>query len=350
MALVRYISVKNLRSHSSFESDLKSGVTVITGPNGSGKTTIIEAIYSALQGTALKGSDIDMLKNNQPWWRVDITLDDNTRTIKFDPEKKYSRKQFLIDSKTTARLPQKLKYPVVLFEPEDLRLINGSPTRRRYFIDKLISQIDSLYSANLRKYDRALKQRNNLLKQHPNSNQIFVWDVAISEYGEYIINKRLEFVGELNKKIVDAYQKISKTKDQISITYSYAGSSNLKQKLLNDLSANFRRDVATGNTSVGPHRHDILFSINNKLAISTASRGEVRTIILALKFLEVDILEEKTGKKPIVLLDDVFSELDETRQNALSNTIHNNQIIITSTHTLSKSSNFKEIKLKYNQD
>lgn len=345
MAWVNYISVKNLRSHDNFESDLLKGVTVITGPNGSGKTTIIEAIYSALQGTSLKGSDVDMLKNNQPWWRIDIKLDDNERTVKFDPEKQYSRKQFTVDNRTTARLPQKLKYPIVLFEPEDLRLIQGSPTRRRQFIDRLISQIDPIYSVNLRKYERALKQRNNLLKQQPSSNQIFVWDVSISEYGEYIVNKRLEFIAELDKKITDAYQKISKTKDNISITYSYPGSKNLKQKILNDLSANFRRDIITGNTSVGPHRHDVLFSINDKSAGSTASRGEVRTIILGLKFIEVEIIEEKTGKKPIVLLDDVFSELDETRQKALSDTIHDNQIIITSTHTLSDSKNFKEIKL-----
>lgn len=345
MSRVGYISIKNLRSHDAFDSIISDGVTVITGPNGSGKTTIIEAIYSSLQGTALKGSDKDMLKTDKPWWRIDIKLDGNTRTVKFNPEKQFSRKQFTVDDKTTARLPQKLKHPVVLFEPDDLRLIHGSPSRRRQFIDRLISQIDPLYGVNIRKYDRALKQRNNLLKQNPNSNQVFVWDVAISEYGEYIISRRIDFINRLNQKITDAYRLISKTSDDIKITYSYADNKDIKQSLLNDLTNSFRRDIVVGNTSVGPHRHDIELTINKKPAIATASRGEVRTMILALKFIEVEIIEELTGKKPIILLDDVFSELDETRQNALSNTIVDNQIIITSTHTLSSGDNFSHIKL-----
>src|SRR5690606_15011476 len=120
-----------------------------------------------------------------------------------------------------------------------------------------------------------------------------------------------------------------------------------KQKLLNELHANYEKDRLIGSTSVGPHRHDVIFKFNNSPALSVASRGEVRTIVLALKFLEVEIIEQVTGDKPIVLLDDVFSELDVSRQTALSNTINSHQIVITSTHVVSNSENnvFKHIAI-----
>lgn len=332
MASVRTLHVRNIRSHGEYSVDFSPEVTIITGANGSGKTSLLEAIYLSLRGTSFKGTDSDMLRHDGLWWKIDVILDtQQVRTIKFDPEKTASRKQFVIDSKTTARIPAKEKYPVVLFEPEDLRLLHGSPARRRQFIDRFISQLDPLYGTTLRKYERALKQRNNLLKNtHIGGDELFAWNIALAEHGAYIIGQRIAFIEQINQNLAMLYQEISGTHDTVSIHYSHTFVGDIKQKLLNELHAHFDKDRYLGNTSVGPHRHDVVFEINNSPALSTASRGEARTIVLALKFLEVEIIEKLTGKSPIILLDDVFSELDATRQKLLTSQLKGNQIIITS--------------------
>lgn len=347
MATVSKLAVQNVRSHRQFEVDLSSGVTVITGPNGSGKTTLLESLYIALQGTSFKGSDGDILQADQPWWKIDIILDEEEkRTVKYDPAHPSSRKQFVIDTKTTARLSPKHKYPVVLFEPEDLRLLHGSPARRRQFIDRFISQLNPLYGVALRKYERALRQRNNLLKRfNTPSDQLFAWDIALADHGAYLIEQRIAFIEQINSRLNDAYHDIAQTNDEVSVHYSHTFVGDIKQKLLAELQAHGERDRQLGSTSVGPHRHDVRFEFNHSPALSIASRGEVRTIVLALKFLEVDIIEQLSGQKPLILLDDVFSELDLDRQKALSDTIRTHQIVITSTHTLSKGNKFHHIKL-----
>lgn len=332
MGLVKTLHVKHIRSHKEYSIDFSNDVTIITGANGSGKTSLLEAVYLSLQGTSFRGSDADLLQKDSPWWKIDTILDDmQVRTIKFDPEKATSRKQFVIDSKTTARLPQKLKHPVVLFEPEDLRLLHGSPARRRQFIDRFITQLNPLYGTSLRKYERALKQRNNLLKQsYIQDDQLFAWNVALAEHGAYVIGQRIAFIEQLNQNLAQLYQDIAGTHDDVSIHYSHTFVGDIKQKLLNELHAHLERDRYLGNTSVGPHRHDVIFQINASPALQVASRGEARTIVLALKFLEVDIIERLTEKSPVILLDDVFSELDASRQQLLTTHLTDHQIIITS--------------------
>lgn len=332
MTSVKTLHVKHIRSHTEYNIEFSPEVTIITGANGSGKTSLLEAVYLSLQGTSFRGSDKDMLQKESPWWKIDSILDDQQiRTIKFDPEKVTSRKQFVIDGKTTARIPAKLKHPVVLFDPEDLRLLHGSPARRRQFIDRFISQLNPLYGPSLRKYERALKQRNNLLKNsYVQDDQLFAWNIALAEHGAYIIEQRIAFTEQLNQNLSSLYQDIAGTHDDVSIHYSHTFVGDIKQKLLNELHAHLERDRYLGSTSVGPHRHDVIFEINNSPALSVASRGEARTIVLALKFLEVDIIEQLTGKTPIILLDDVFSELDATRQKLLTSQLKGHQIIITS--------------------
>lgn len=332
MTSVKKIHVLNIRSHDEYILELSPEVTIITGANGSGKTSLLEAIYLSLQGSSFKGSDGDMLKKDSPWWRIQILLEDlQDRVIKFDPTKTTSRKQFVIDSKTTARIPAKSKHPVVLFEPEDLRLLHGSPTRRRQFIDRFISQLNPLYGPATRKYERALKQRNNLLKSsYVADDELFAWNIALADQGAYIIEQRIAFIEQLNQNLAGLYQEIAGTKDEVSIHYSHTFVGDIKQKLLNELHAHLQKDKYLGNTSVGPHRHDVIFEINSSPALSTASRGEARTIVLALKFLEVNIIQQLTGKQPIILLDDVFSELDATRQKLLTSQLKGHQIIITS--------------------
>ncbi len=285
MTSITTLHVKHIRSHREYSIDFSPEVTIITGANGSGKTSLLEAVYISLQGTSFRGSDSDLLQKDSPWWKIDVILNDQqTRTIKYEPEKTPSRKQFIIDSKTTARIPAKLKHPVVLFDPDDLRLLHGSPTRRRQFIDRFISQLNPLYGPSLRKYERAMKQRNNLLKSaYISDDQLFAWNIALAEHGAYIIEQRIAFIEQINQNLSGLYQDIAGTHDEVSIHYSHTFVGDIKQKLLNELHAHAERDRYLGNTSVGPHRHDVIFQINTSPALSTASRGEARTIVLALK-------------------------------------------------------------------
>lgn len=341
MSHVTKIGVQHVRNHTKKVVKLSPTTTIITGKNGAGKTSLIEALYIALQGSSFRGSDSDILQKDHPWYRIDIEMDDGSiRTVKFDSLKTTGRKQFLIDGKVSYRLAPSNKYPVVLFEPEDLRLISGSPVRRRHFIDHFISQINPLYSQSIRKYDRALKQRNNLLKRlHATSDELFVWNVALSEYGAFIMTERIAFIEKINQNLGDVYQSIAQNTDTVTIHYSHTLVDNIQQKLLSELTKSKNRDSIVGYTTTGPHRDDILVSYNSTPATTTASRGENRSIILALKQIEADIIYQITDTKPILLLDDVFSELDKDRQQQL--TMSDYQTLITTTHQ--KKSKTKEI-------
>ncbi len=330
MAVVTKLTVKNIRSHDNLSIELSPTVTVITGSNGSGKTSLLESLYIGLQGSSFKGSDGEILRHDKPWWSINVEFEnDNSRLVKFDPVRPSGRKQFVIDDKINYRLLPKYHHPVVLFEPDDLRLLHGSPSRRRQFIDRFICQLNPLYKTALHKYERALRQRNSLLKNKYISNDdLFVWNIALSEYGSYIIEQRIIFIEKLNSQLNDYYNKIANSNDIVSMHYSHTVIGDIKQKLLSEYHAHTEKDKIIGFTSIGPHRHDVIFKYNNTEALAVASRGEVRSIVLALKFLEVDIIEQITDIKPIILLDDVFSELDDYRQNQLLNT--NNQTIISS--------------------
>ena len=325
------LEVKHVRTHTTYSLPLHPTVTVITGDNGSGKTSLLEAIYITLQGSSFRGGDIEVLQSQSPWYRIDVKLDTGImRTVKFDPTLTSGKKQFEIDNKINYRLTYANKYPVVLFEPDELRLINGSPARRRQFIDRFISQFDPEYALSLRRYERALKQRNMLLKSQATKNSLFVWDISLSKYGAYITEQRIKTIDQLKPALLAIYKKIADSKDEVTVEYSAQYSGSVEQRILSELHQNAERDRILGSTSAGPHRHDVIFKLNSSLASSIASRGEVRTIVLALKFLEVTVLYEKTGKQPIILLDDVFSELDENRQTALMERFSDHQTIITS--------------------
>lgn len=334
MQPVLKLAVQNIRKHERFSLNLSPGVTVVTGSNGSGKTSLLEALYVAFRGSSFKGSDKDMLRQDSDWWRVDVDYSDSVRrTVKFNPSLTSGKKQFTVNSKTSYRLAPKDRYPVVLFEPDNLRLVHGSPAQRRLFIDRLISQIDPKYDSALKKYERALRQRNTLLKRQPVAgDDLFAWNVSLSEYGSYLIEGRVNFIETINQQLNDEYRLISSSPDTVTVHYSHTLIGNTKDKLLAELHAALGRDQALGYTSVGPHRHDVLFTFNNQPALSVASRGEVRTVVLALKFIEIDVIRRLTGLDPVVLLDDVFSELDPSRQTYLLD-IPTGQIIITSAHT-----------------
>lgn len=332
MSTVRRLRVQNFRVHQDRQVELSAGATLIIGPNGSGKTSLIEALYIALQGSSFKGSDTELIRHGQSWYRIDVSFsNDRMMTVKFDSTKTARKKQFESDSEVSYRFKRSLMRPVVLFEPDDLRLFTGSPARRRNFIDRLISQTDAEYGLSLSRYERALKQRNALLKHpEPAGDSLFAWNVMLARYGAYLITARLQVLAFLRQRLGATYASIAGKADVVAISYSHPYHGNIEQTLLGELDKSVSRDWTSGFTSTGPHRHDLLFSLNGQSAASVASRGEARTLVLALKFLEVDIVETALHEKPIIMLDDVYSELDNIRQQKLTNHFARHQTLITS--------------------
>jgi len=328
------IRIQNFRSHTDATIELNKKSTLITGKNGSGKTSLLEAIYIAIQGSSFRSSDDEIIKYGNSWYRIDINFgDDHKRIIKFDSNKKQSRKTFDIDGIKKNRLTSNYKIPVILFEPEDLQLLSGSPNRRRNFLDKFLAQAYPSFSISLSRYNKALRHRNALLKQdNVTEDQLFPWNLILSEYAYEITSRRIELIKNINKQIKEIYKQISGVNDDIEIIYN--GKEITKQELLQEFIKNNQCDKILGYTTIGPHRHDFIFKFNGRNACDIASRGENRSLILALKFIETDFLADIVDKKPIVLLDDVFSELDKNRQKLLTTHFSSYQTIITSTEAI----------------
>ena len=325
------LAVQNVRVHSLKMLDLEPGTTLISGPNGCGKTSLIEALYIALRGKSFRGSDESICSYGTQMYQIDVATDELQYRVTYQNQDGAKRKQFVVAGKKHGRLPYTLKYPIVLFEPDTLRIVNGSPQRRRDFLDGLIQQYDQSYSHELSRYNRALLQRNKLLKDPLiNDDELFSWNLILSDYGAKIISKRQAVLGDFNSKITAIYQSIAGTSDTVSLQYSHESRVSA-QKLLKEYEEKITYDKAVGATSTGPHRHDIAIGFGDKPAAKVASRGETRTIILALKFLEAAYIEQQTGKRPLILLDDVFGELDRHRQKRLMSEFVDNQIVMTST-------------------
>ena len=330
MNIIQRIKLTNYRCHDNFELDCNRSTTLIIGENGSGKTSVLEAIYLALRGKSFRAVDRDIMRREEEFYRAEIDLCDAQKIIiRYDG--KNDKKSFEIDGKKSIRLPKKNRYPVVLFEPNNIYLIESSPSRRRDYFDELFKQINNNYSVALSRYNKALKQRNDLLKQEDlSTDDLFSWDVLCAQYGTELRKIRNEIIEKINEKMTNNYREIAKNEDECSIEYT--GEKINENQYLNELNKNFQKDRVLGYTTFGAHRDDYVFCFNGKDADGSASRGEMRSIILALKFIEAEILEQETGKQPVVLLDDIFSELDEMRQKYLVKNFHNYQMIITSTN------------------
>ncbi|NCU31056.1 DNA replication and repair protein RecF, partial [Candidatus Saccharibacteria bacterium] len=291
---------------------------VITGPNGVGKTNILEAIYVLMQGKSFRDSDDLLMRYDQEWWKVVADLGDIQREMRYQVGI-LPTKQLVVGDKKN-RFTYRQQIPLVLFEPDDLLMIHGSPGARRKHLDNILQLIEPDYRRILTRYERALLQRNNILKRRPSlhnaADAVFAWDIVLAEYGATIMNKRANLVEAINTGLSDYYREISGGQEKVDIVYrptvepnSYSLAAQLTRKLENDL--------MRGSTSVGPHRDDTEYYIDTKTAKNTASRGEVRSLVLALKLFELDYIGSNRGDTPLFLLDDVFSELDKRRQNAV---------------------------------
>ena len=326
--IIKSVKLVNFRNHSEYNLECTDETSLILGENGCGKTSVLEAIYILTQGKSFRAVDAEILKRGEDFYRVEIEFNNGEKNVvTYDGKEK----NFVIVDKKFKRLPKKNRYPVVLFLPSDLNLISSSPSRRRDYFDLVFGQFDGRYNDALLKYNKALKQRNELLKsENLRPGDVFSWNMLLARYGCEIAKFRLEFVDEINKKLTEVYRSIAENDDQVELLLETQVEGVTEAQYLKQLEAEFTRDSYLGHTGFGVHRDDFVFYLNDKVAEGSASRGEMRSIILALKFIEADLVYQKTGLKPVVLLDDVFSELDASRRKCLVQNFKGNQVIITS--------------------
>lgn len=329
--MITDLRLQNFRSYSDASFELSPGVNIVVGPNASGKTNLLEALLVLARGSSYRARDIELVRFGRPWSRLDIHGEDGgQRTVKITREP--AGKSYELGKKVFKRLTLPHTLPVVLFEPEDLRLLSGGPERRRDYLDDLLEQTTPGYGTLRRQYRRALAQRNALLKRVGAQNQIFPWNVRLSELAGQIVRARSELATELNKDIGRLYRKLSGTRAKVTLEYGARWPvDQYETKLLKDLEGSLELDLARGFTASGPHREDLTVLFDSRPVVEVASRGEIRTTVLALKIIELKMIERLRDQPPLLLLDDVFSELDGKRRHALTDYLAPYQTFITTT-------------------
>lgn len=326
------LELKNFRLFTKKSFNLERQ-TVLLGPNGTGKTTVLEALYfvnfcrsyrNAQDRNLIKwGQDTSYIKlRNQ---QLDLTVSISTYGGKCNKIAKRS--------KTKIQLIEFIGlFPVVIFAPELIEIISGAPQIRRRYLDMTLSSVDKVYAKDLLDYQKLIKQRNELLKKRITQlDYLDPWETKIAQIGRQLIIKRMSLVNFLDNLINDFYNKISNSQNN-KITLKYFSTIPDLSKYEEALVNSRKKDFEVGNTGIGPHRDDLLIELNRHPALINASRGEQRTILLALKRAEIEFVETKLkNESPTLLLDDMFSELDLSRSKTLTQEIINYPAIITST-------------------
>ena len=329
--LVNSFYSNNFRNLNIDITDFSSHMNVICGENAQGKTNILEGLWlftgaksfrMGNENTFIKfGSDKGVIKSDFVFGGVK-----NSAKIEFGDKKTAYFNEKALSS------PSKLagKFNAVIFTPDDIGIVRDGPDKRRRFLDINIGQIFPQYIDVLRDYLRAVKQRNEIIKnlRYDSTSAILLdsFEEAIANCGEKIINYRKNYVETLNKSLLDIYNGLSGGRENIILSYF---NKNEEKSLLELLKEARREDSFTGTTSIGPHRDDLSIKINGIDARTFGSQGQKRSVALYLKLSSAEVIKEKTGEYPICLLDDVMSELDETRQNYILNHISGRQSFIT---------------------
>ena len=331
--MIHSLRLQQYRSYNDSSFEFDKSVNIVVGPNASGKTNLLEALTVICQGKSYKASDIELIKHDKDWARIDVRVDEHSRTVKLKSNTQTTTKQIEVDKNTYTRLSHQKQLPYVLFEPNELRLLHGGPERRREYIDTLLEKLHIHFGKTRREYRRALAQRNKQLKSgHIKTDDLFVWDIRLSELGNTIADSRKKLLSDISPKLTKLYQEITQSKANVSLTYqSSCNQENYGTNMLKQLKNNVTKDIERGFTGTGPHRDDTTVFFDGHPAKEVASRGETRTVVLALKILELELLKEQKDMRPVLLLDDVFSELDGARRKHLTEYLQNYQTFITTT-------------------
>ena len=326
------LKLGNFRSYASAVFDFSPGVTLVVGPNGAGKTNLLEALYVVATTKSWRARDRDLIHHGANSYRLGLS------TSKLEVEINYqlgARKRLLVNQ--TPRPPEAYlgTLPVVLFEPESLKIINGVPEDRRRWLNQTCVQSHPRYWRALLAYRRVVAQRNHLLRQpnqHAVKDQIFAWDVTLVDLANYLVEVRTQFIKYVNRLAPRLYRELAGAKTALKLHYqSGLEEGDYASLLLKALNQNLARDLRLGATGLGPHRDEVVVAFEHKPAAAVASRGEIRTLVLALKLVQLTWLRRHTRHQPLLLLDDVFSELDRTRRLRLLEKLDKVQTLITAT-------------------
>ncbi len=351
--MLKKLRIQNFRSYSDQTFEFIDGVNIIIGPNGSGKTNLLEAILMITGAKSYRVKDGETVMYQKDWARLDATTKTENRSLKLIPKEHNPADRLLeINKEVIKRITQSKKIPAVLFEPNHLLLFHGGPEARRDFLDDLLEYTLPSYQTLRKQYRRTLSQRNRLLKQQPEDikKMIFVWNIRLSELAGQIVIHRNELIDKINKFLPKLYSDISSSNSKVVAIYeSQAPIIQYSSQMLHKLEGSLQKDIERGYTTFGPHRDDLVIEIDGHAMSQNASRGETRTVLLGLKIIELYLIESVYGKKPILLLDDVFSELDNRRRQSLTVAIKGYQTFITTTDADvipdSFSENYQTIKI-----
>lgn len=332
--MIDSIRLQRFRSYTDGSFEFDGGVNIVIGPNASGKTNLLEAILVLASGKSFRARDAELIKISKNWARLDGYFGSQARIAKLVKDNDKVFKNFLIADKPYKRLSLERTVPTVLFEPNHLQLISRGPDFRREYFDDILERTQTGYKGLSANYRRALAQRNALLKHSPAQaqKQLFAWNIRLSELGAQIAQARAQLVADINKVVGRSYSQIANKRSRVELVYETPFSiDTYSSRLLSKLEAAEAADFERGFTAYGPHREDFILYLNKQPTQSSTSRGEIRSLLIALKIFELQLVEKIRGAKPIFLLDDVFSELDGARRHHLVDHLKNHQTIITTT-------------------
>ena len=332
---IKQLKLENYRNYDLLELDFDSSTNILYGDNAQGKTNILESIYMCGTTKSHRGTkDRDMIRFGQEEAHIEAVIDKKGVPFEIDIHLKNNSPKGVAINKMPIRRAIELFgiVNIVFFSPEDLNIIKNGPSERRKFIDLELSQLDKVYLSDLSNYNRIVNQRNKLLKDVYDKKDLIetldIWDLQLVNYGKKIIDRRNQFIVELNEIVAKVHEQLTGGKEHLQIYYEPSASSvdfeiNLKK--------NREKDIKMKITSVGPHRDDICFMADGLDIRKFGSQGQQRTAALSLKLSEIEIVKKVINDTPILLLDDVLSELDKHRQNYLLDSISDIQTLITCT-------------------
>ena len=350
---IKKLKVENFRNLENLDIEFSEGINIIYGNNAQGKTNIIESIYIFSFGKSFRANkDIELLKFDKEYFLSNIKIMKKDRELEMDFgfDKISNKKMIKVNGVIQKKISDIIgKLNVVVFKPEDIKIVTDSPSIRRKYIDYLISSISKLYLENITKYKKVMEERNNLLKEiklrlkgsknldETDSNFLDVYDKLLSKLNCEIYNERKRVIEKLNNYIYDIHLKLTENyinNEKLHIKYVSNVAEDI-EKMYNNLSKSRLNDINKGYTSLGIHRDDYIISINSLDVSIYGSQGQKKSSIISLKLSELKVIEEVIGEKPVLLLDDYMSELDEKRRLKFLDIIEDIQIIITTTHKIS---------------
>lgn len=341
---IKTLILTNFRLYENLEINFNNNINIFIGNNAQGKTTLLESIYLlAISKSHKTHRDKELIKFNEMFSKASCVLETKERSIKLDIIISHQGKKVLINDVEKRKISEYIgAFNVVFFAPEDLGIVKGDPSLRRKFIDVEIGQISPIYIYHLNQYNRILRQRNEYLKQVSTKydydmNYLDTLTRQLSLHGSNIMNYRLRFIKKLNYYANSLQKYISNNQEKLELQYK--SSYNLEESnisfdnIFQVYKKNYQKDILKGNTNLGIQRDDIRFIVNGIDVSNYGSQGQQRTTALALKLSLIDFIKNETNNYPIVLLDDVLSELDDIRQTKLLNCLTNKvQTFITTTN------------------